>query len=113
MLLTNSIQDYSNIFHTKSQNKVIKHVTKYIHVVDESGNYIKTQEISHYSWSRILIYNNIDIYSSDEFLGLRSTFENHYTKYNGAVVEFKLYKEKTFKVYRNTIIIVYVYFCNT
>ena len=102
MQLTNSIQDYSNIFHTKSQNKVIKHVTKYIHVVDDSGNYIKTQEISHYSWSRNLIYNNIDIYSSDEFLGLRSTFENHYTKYNGAVVEFKLYKEKTFKVYRNT-----------
>ena len=81
--------------------KAKRHVIKYIHVVGDSGEYIKTQIISHMSWSRKLDYDNIDIYSDDKYLGLRTSFEHGDSFFESAQVEIKNYKEKTFRVYRS------------
>lgn len=99
-MITNYIENTSPIFSGKAR-KPKKHVIKYIHVVDDSGEYIKTQIISHMSWSRKLDYENIDIYSDEKYLGLRTSFEHGDSFFESAQVEIKNYKEKTFRVYRS------------
>lgn len=99
-MTTNYIENTSPIFSGKAR-KPKKHVIKYIHVVDDSGEYIKTQIISHMSWSRKLDYENIDIYSDEKYLGLRTSFEHGDSFFESAQVEIKNYKEKTFRVYRS------------
>lgn len=99
-MITNYIENTSPIFSNKAR-KPKKHVIKYIHVVDDSGEYIKTQIISHMSWSRKLDYENIDIYSDEKYLGLRTSFEHGDSFFESAQVEIKNYKEKTFRVYRS------------
>lgn len=99
-MFTNYIEKTDSIF-SKKMRKAKRHVIKYIHVVDDSGEYIKTQVVSHMSWSRKLDYENIDIYSDDKYLGLRNSFEHRDSFFESAQVEIKNYKEKTFRVYRS------------
>jgi len=79
-----------------------KHIVKYIHVIDDEGNYIKTQEVYRLSWERKIRYNNIDIYSHDSFKSLRKSFENRDSFYKGIDVEIVSYKERQYSTKRNT-----------